>query len=903
MTSFHDGGGTVQKFPLSAERASILDDAFEHLGLGLLVFDSALALVASNPRARDHLALPSGALRIGAPWRELSQLGGQRGDRWPDLTEIESHQNLVWRLSGQNFDGFANPLPNGGFVVAIQDQPEKSAPAPATGPISPDLITLAEDLIGARDEARAAYRTAAESQARVEAIVQSVVDAIITTDELGKIETFNAAAEKIFGYESSEIIGKTLGNLFLPHGLEARADLFSGDIAARILSVLGRSVEETGLTKSGIIFPVQFTVTEMMLGDQRMLNWVIRDVAEDHRTREALQQKTALIQLLHSVAEAMAEAESVAEIIDVCLKSVCAHIDLPVGHAYGCGSDSPDSGTIGDTWHLDDEIKFERFRSVTRPAPTDSSANLIDRVAATGEAIWFVDSRSAMIGPRGQAAQACGIRSGFAVPVFANGQIVAVLEFFTPKSISPEQSMLQTLTQVGSQLGRAIERKLAEETIRRMALQDSLTGLANREQFQRQLPAALANALRIGRKVALMFFDVDNFKDVNDTLGHPVGDELLKEIAARLMTCCRETDTVARLGGDEFAVIATNLHGPDGAATLARRIITALRAPVIQGGREIFVTGSIGITIFPADGLDPADLQKNADLALYRAKDEGKNTFHFFDQEMNRSLQKRKTMERDLRAAIDAGAFELHYQPQIDLKTRAVIGAEALIRWPQPSPNPDLAQDPVMIPPVEFIPLAEDTGLIVPLGEWVLRTACTQFVAWRKAGLILPRIAVNLSGVQLNKSPIADMVGRVLEDTGMAPDCLELELTESTVMENVEAVIPVLQHLHDLGISIAVDDFGTGYSSLSYLKRLPVDILKIDRSFVSDMTGNDDDAAIAQAIVNLAKALRLGVIAEGVETEEQLLLLEKIGCHSAQGYYLSRPLSRDRFTQWLRENG
>jgi diguanylate cyclase (GGDEF)-like protein len=428
-----------------------------------------------------------------------------------------------------------------------------------------------------------------------------------------------------------------------------------------------------------------------------------------------------------------------------------------------------------------------------------------------------------------------------------------------------------------------------------MALRDSLTGLANREQFHRQLQAALATALRLEKKVALLMLDVDNFKDVNDTLGHPVGDQLLREVSQRLLRCCRETDTVARLGGDEFAVIATHLQSPDGAAILARRMVDALQEPVILEGREVHISGSIGITLYPTDGLDPADLQKNADLALYRAKDNGKNSFQFYDEEMHDTVQRRKSMERDLRVAIAAGAFELHYQPQIDLNTQTVIGAEALIRWPHPEQG--------TIPPLDFIPLAEATGLIVPLGEWVLRTACQQMADWRDAGLHLPRLSVNLSGVQLNKSPIIDVVKRVIEETGIAGEDLELELTESTVMENVEAVIPILEHIHELGVSVAIDDFGTGYSSLSYLKRLPVDKLKIDRSFVSDVTTSEDDAAIAQAITSLAKTLRLDVIAEGVETEEQMLFLRRIGCDAAQGYYISRPLPPQAFADWLRKVG
>lgn len=918
MAPTHGDGGTVQLFPTTAEQTSAIEEVFEHLRHGLLVFGPDRKMLASNTLARELLDLPGNVLRIGVAWSELTGHCADRGyfgpkraasvcPQWPTETGGTTRPGFEWIVNDGSFEGFCDALPGGGGVlgitkpgigpVAARDTP--STPIPSTPSlssdgsdvaISTDLVSLAEELMTARDQAKEAFRKAAESQARVEAIVESVVDAIITTDEAGKIKTFNRAAEKIFGYPPDEIIGKTLGALFLPHGLDARADLFAGDVAAKIQSVMGRSADETGLTKSGIIFPVRFTVTEMKLGDQRLLNWVIRDVTEDRRTREALQQKTELIQLLHTVAEAAADAESIAGPVEVCLNAVCAHIGWPLGHAYGCG----DEVAVGSIWHLADENRTDEFSALATPAPVDERIGVIDHSLDAGEAIWFFDTAKGMSGPLVKVARACGIRSGFAIPVVADGEVVVVLEFFTTEVVEPEQSTLQALSQIGGQLGRAIERISADETIHRMALRDSLTGLANREQFHRQLQAALAAALRLEKKVALLMLDVDNFKDVNDTLGHPVGDQLLREVSRRLLQCCRETDTVARLGGDEFAVIATHLQSADGAAILARRMVDALQEPVILEGREVHISGSIGITLYPTDGLDPADLQKNADLALYRAKDNGKNSFQFYDEEMHDTVQRRKSMERDLRVAIAAGAFELHYQPQIDLKTQTVIGAEALIRWPHPEQG--------TIPPLDFIPLAEATGLIVPLGEWVLRTACQQMADWRDAGLHLPRLSVNLSGVQLNKSPIVDMVKRVIEETGIAGEDLELELTESTVMENVEAVIPILEHIHELGVTVAIDDFGTGYSSLSYLKRLPVDKLKIDRSFVSDVTTSEDDAAIAQAITSLAKTLRLDVIAEGVETKEQMLFLRRIGCDAAQGYYISRPLPPQAFADWFRQD-
>jgi diguanylate cyclase (GGDEF)-like protein len=354
-----------------------------------------------------------------------------------------------------------------------------------------------------------------------------------------------------------------------------------------------------------------------------MLNWVIRDVTEDRRTREALEQKTDLIQLLNTIAEAASDADSIAGPVEVCLKAVCDHIGWPLGHAYGCG----DEVSVGSIWYLADESRADEFRALATPAPVGEQIGVIDHVPYTGEATWFFDAAKDMSGPLVAVARACGIRSGFAIPVMTEGEVVVVLEFFTTELAEPERSTLQALGQIGGQLGRTIERIRADETTRSSALRDSLTGIANREQFHRQLQTALATALRLEKKVALLMLDVDNFKDVNDTLGHPIGDQLLREVSRRLLRCCRETDTVARLGGDEFAVIATHLHNPEGAAILARRMVVALQGPVTLDGREVHVSGSIGITMYPTDGLDPADLQKNADLALYRAKDSGKNNF------------------------------------------------------------------------------------------------------------------------------------------------------------------------------------------------------------------------------------------------------------------------------------
>lgn len=437
------------------------------------------------------------------------------------------------------------------------------------------------------------------------------------------------------------------------------------------------------------------------------------------------------------------------------------------------------------------------------------------------------------------------------------------------------------------------ERKKDEETIRHMARHDSLTGLPNRIMFQDRLQLALVNAERIGKMAAVLYLDLDHFKDVNDTLGHPVGDLLLKRVSERLMVCARESDTVARLGGDEFAIIATNLAQIDDVTILAKRINEAIAQPFNLDGQEVHTATSIGITLFPNDTSDPEKLLSNADMALYRAKDNGRSRYQFYDAEMDADVQSRKALEHDLRRGLEKHEFELLYQPQVDLQTGDVVGAEALIRWNDPERG--------LVMPNEFIALAETNGLITPMTEWILLTACSQARAWQLSGLPPIRVAVNISAVQFKSSDLTSMVTRALQQSGLSPQWLELEITESVMMGDIDRVVPIMNSLRDLGVKLAVDDFGTGFSSLTYLKRFPVEKLKIDQSFVRNIVSDPDDAAIAKTIVRLGQGLNITVIAEGVETVEQLSYLKHLECDQAQGYYFARPISAQDFARWFRE--
>ena len=433
------------------------------------------------------------------------------------------------------------------------------------------------------------------------------------------------------------------------------------------------------------------------------------------------------------------------------------------------------------------------------------------------------------------------------------------------------------------------ERKRAEEQIRFLAYHDSLTGLGNRLLFKERLAMAVAAARRNECQAGILFLDLDHFKRINDTLGHSVGDALLQGVADRLVASVRETDVVARddtpsaisrLGGDEFTVLLEGIADVQDLAKVARRILESLARPFHLSGHEVVITGSIGITAWPDDGDDVEVLLRNADTAMYHAKEQGRNNYQFYAQSMNAVALQRLILEGKLRRAFERDEFEVHYQPKVSLSTGAITGLEALLRWR----DPELG----MVLPGDFIPIAEETGLIGPISDWVARAVCRQLVAWRERGLPLVPVAVNLSAHQFRSGGLVAQIGAVMRETGVPPHLLELEITESTLMQDEPRVVAALEALRAQGLRISIDDFGTGYSSLAYLRRLPVDTLKIDRSFVSNIAENADDAALTGAIVSMARALRLRVVAEGVETTAQRDLLRSFGCDEMQGYLISR---------------
>jgi diguanylate cyclase (GGDEF)-like protein/PAS domain S-box-containing protein len=475
-----------------------------------------------------------------------------------------------------------------------------------------------------------------------------------------------------------------------------------------------------------------------------------------------------------------------------------------------------------------------------------------------------------------------GLRAGLDAGVGRFG----VLGAYTDTSRRFDDDDAVFLRGIANILGTAIERQEARNRLTYLAQYDSLTNLPNRRQLGACLEDAIAQAGRHGHRAAVMFIDLDRFKNVNDMLGHGVGDQLLVQAAARLEACARNDKLVARLGGDEFAVVLPYLAGADkeapDAAILAGRIVEALAQPFHLQGQQLFVSASIGIASYPEDGASAEQLLKSADTAMYGAKNNGRNTFQFYSAALHENAAQRIQLESQLRQALERGEFLLHYQPKMDLASGAISGFEALLRWQHPQRG--------LVPPLEFISILEDTGLILPVGEWVIGEVCRQLRAWQAAGLPVPPVAINLSARQLQQADLAAAVERIVGTAAVDPALLEFELTESMLMANPEAAVAILCRIKALGIRLSVDDFGTGYSSLAYLKRFPLDALKIDRTFVRDLPDDPDDAAITRAVIRLAHSLSLKVVAEGVENVAQLRELERYGCDEIQGYYISKPL-------------
>jgi predicted signal transduction protein with EAL and GGDEF domain len=639
---------------------------------------------------------------------------------------------------------------------------------------------------------------------------------------------------------------------------------------------------------------------ENRLRRERLARREVEEIAE--RTTRALYDKQQELVLLEAVVTASNESTTVEGALQGAVDAVCAHTTWPVGHAY---LRDPSSGELvpGTSWHVDGSAQFAAFRSATEQTTFSVGIGLPGRVLATGRAEWITDVTT----DAGFRRRNLGVRGAFAFPINADGELKAVLEFFTASAVAPDTALLELTAQIGRHLGRVVERIRAQEQIAHQATHDSLTGLANRLLFRDRLELALARAERHDSFAALLFLDLDRFKDVNDTLGHSVGDQLLRAVSDRLQAALRASDTfvrfgneeftLARFGGDEFVLLCEDLMSEAGAVRIAERVQKALAAPFTLGGNEHVLTTSIGIVTTHGADRDAEVLLRDADIAMYRAKERGPGNWEIFDKTLRDRALERVATEQALRQALEGGELRLHYQPIVSLDDGAILSVEALVRWQHPGRG--------LLPPGQFIPIAEESALILQIGAWTLTEACEQARRWRtRLGDAAPLpVTVNVSARQLGQPELPAIVRRALMDAGVSAGDLAIEVTETALIEDSGVPAASLLELKALGVKILLDDFGTGYSSLSHLQRFPIDALKIDRSFVMHLATGDDNCAIVRAIAAMASALGLEVVAEGVETAEQAAEVHALGCGMAQGFYFARPAPPDEIEALIRATG
>ncbi len=552
----------------------------------------------------------------------------------------------------------------------------------------------------------------------------------------------------------------------------------------------------------------------------------------------------------------------------------------------------PETGGLAPVAHAGtDDGYLQEISPSLRESDADHPA--CDRTLRRGEVVAINDIEADATVPCRSAALARGFRSMAWLPIRTDSGVAAVFVLYAAEPGVFDDDELTLLEHLAGDISLALKNIEKEEKLNYLAYYDVLTKSANRSLLQDRLAQAIAYAGRHGRQVAVISVDIDNFKYVNNSLGHNTGDQLLKAVTERLGSCLRDGDTVARQGGDEFVIVLPDQVSDDHASQVVKRILSSIARPILINDREFNITCSIGASFYPQDGPDGETILKNADAAMYGAKELGRNTFQFYAKEIDARINERLVLESSLRRAVERREFLLQYQPQVHLDRGEIMGAEALIRWR----HPELG----LISPDKFIPLAEETGLIEPIGEWVLRAACAQNRAWQDAHLPPITVSVNLSARQFRQKGLADTIARALRETGLSAGCLGLELTESLVMQNAAAGALMLQNLKQMGVKLSIDDFGTGYSSLSYLRRFPIDELKIDQSFVRDVMTDPDDAIIAKAIIALAHGLNLKVTAEGVETKEHIDFLQGRRCDQAQGFYFGRPLYSYEFEELLQQ--
>ena len=677
-----------------------------------------------------------------------------------------------------------------------------------------------------------------EAQRKTEQLIETLPNPVFFKGRDGNYLGVNKAWEAFFMRARASIIGRAVHELY-PHAPEIGERMHAAD--QRLWAEPGTQVYEATITlpdgsqRDTIYYKATFTGPE---GRVAGLIGTIIDISE----RKQAEKRRAME---HAITRLLATADGAGNAMPQVLAILC--------QAMGWSG--------GTLWRREPQRhELVRLASWGTGSPEVGAP-------ALRQSQWNADGDGTL-----------------SVPLLLGADALGVMAF-SGATREPDAELAAMLQSIGSQVAQYLQRKQAEEALRFVATHDSLTGLPNRVMFGQRLDHAINQAKRHGRRLAVLFIDLDRFKVINDTLGHEFGDTLLRDVAQRLLHNLRASDTVARLGGDEFVVLLEEVSAPMSVGGVAQKLIGALAQGFALAGKEYHVSASIGVSTYPDDAASAAELLKNADIAMYRAKEQGRNTFQFYAAEHNIHTVERLTLESGLRRALERGQLVLHYQPQVDVASGRITGMEALVRWQ----HPELG----LLPPGSFIAIAEETGLIVPIGQWVLHAACSTQRAWREAGLGPLRMSVNLSPRQFLHEGLTSDIATIVRLSAADPAFIELEITEGMVMQDPERAVGLLRDMRDIGVHVAIDDFGTGHSSLAYLKRFPVDNLKIDRSFIADIPADRGDAAITQAIIAMAHSLGLKVIAEGVETQAQFDFLAAQGCDEYQGYFFSKPLPED----------
>ena len=774
---------------------------------------------------------------------------------------------------------FAFPVTADDRVVGVIELFSQSIHQPDTGFL--DCTRYIGRQIGQFCRRAEAQSRLKESEERFQGTIELAAIGIAHVGPDGRFLHVNQWLCDLLGYTRGELLARPVKEFSHPEDRDAadpqRTKLYSGELSSF-------RMEKRYLRKDGSVAWVNLAVALRRGpgGEPLHAITVIEDIsARKHEER--------LLRLEHAVTRCLAEADSAAAALPALMREVCESEGWACGEYWG-RDEKEEVLRFGGFWNAGGPTLQNRFE-IARTVVFSRGTGLVGEVWQSGEPLWVADANDDARLVRPELARAAGLRGALLFPVAAAGTFLGVFAFWSREIREPDPRMLEAIRVIGSQIGQFLRRKQADERIQHLASHDALTGLPNRAMFSQLLGHAIASSQRYKRKFSVLFLDLDRFKQINDTLGHDAGDQLLLEVSTRLKHSVRASDVVARLSGDEFVMLVLETAGARQARVVAGKVLSALLRPVLLRGQECRVTASIGIALFPQHAQDEAALMKSADLAMYAAKEEGKNCFQIYSKKLQSKSVEKLSIETALRSALESRELSLHYQAKRHLRTGAITGVEALLRW-----NSTLLGQ---VTPAQFIPVAEETGLIVPIGRWVLRTACAQHVAWTRAGLPPVPMAINLSPRQFTDPNLLADLSAALRENGMRAAMLELEITEGMVMHDAERAMRLLRSIKDLGIRLAIDDFGTGFSSLAQLKQFPIDTLKVDRSFIRDIPSNAEDKAITEAIIDMAKRLSLTVVAEGVETKAQEAFLRKHACDQMQGFYFSKPVPAAEFAALL----